>query len=204
VDPGTLEPYPDQWAYMSSLGRMSPREAERAAGQAGRVLVGSEVKRLGAAVSSATRPVPAPVIRARLGAGMRLEQAELTPGLAATLRHAASMNNPLFYERQRMRASTWNVPRFLHSFDETIDGGLILPRGLIDTVAALAEEAGSDLEVTDERSAGAEPVVTRTPRVARFSSTDPARARTSLVGTHLLYRLAWMRISARCTMSVLL
>ena len=156
VDPGTLEPYQDQWAYLSSLGRMSPREGERAAGQAGRVLVGSEVTRLASAASSATRPVPAPVIHVRLAAGIRLEQAELTPGLVATLRHAASMRNPLFYERQRMRASTWNVPRFLHSFDETIDGGLILPRGLIDTVVALAEEAGSKLEVTDERSPGTE------------------------------------------------
>lgn len=156
VNPGTLEPYPDQWAYLSSLGRMSPREGERAAGQGGRVLAGSEVTRLAPAMSSATRPVPTPVIRAKLGAGIRLVQAELTPGLAATLRHAASMHNPLFYERQRMRASTWNVPRFLHSFDETIDGGLILPRGLIETVAALAEEAGSSLEITDERSAGVE------------------------------------------------
>jgi superfamily II DNA or RNA helicase len=156
VDPGTLEPCQDQWAYLSSLGRMSPREGERAAGQAGRVLVGSEVTRLAAAVSSATRPAPVPVIHARLGAGIRLEQAELTPGLAATLRHAASMHNPLFYERQRMRASTWNVPRFLHSYDETIDGGLIVPRGLLGIVAALAEEAGSCLETTDERSAGAE------------------------------------------------
>jgi hypothetical protein len=51
-------------------------------------------------------------------------------------RHAASMHNPVFYERQRMRASTWNVPRFLHSFDETIDGGLVLPRGLLGTVAS--------------------------------------------------------------------
>jgi superfamily II DNA or RNA helicase len=156
VDPGTLEPYPDQWAYLSTLGRMSPREVTRAAEKASRVLVGSEVKRLAAAVSSATRPAAAPVIHVKLAAGIRLHQPELTPGLAATLQHAASMRNPLFYERQRMRASTWNVPRFLHSFDETIDGGLILPRGLIGTVAALAEEAGSRLEVADERSAGAE------------------------------------------------
>ena len=154
IDPGTLEPYADQWAYLSSLGRMSPREADRASGQADRVAVGSEVTRLAAVVSSATRPAPAPVVHARLGAGIRLEQAELTPGLAAALRHAASMRNPVFDERQRMRASTWNVPRFLSGFDETVDDGLILPRGLLAKVLAFAEEAGSRLEIADERSAG--------------------------------------------------
>ena len=85
----------------------------------------------------------------RLDAGIRLEQAELTPGLAATLRHAASMHNPEFYERQRMRASTYNIPRFLHSYQETIDGGLILPRGMLDTVTSLAAQAGSRLDITD-------------------------------------------------------
>jgi len=154
VDPGLLEPFRDQWAYLSALGRMSPREAGRAADKAGRVLVGSEVKLLAAAASTATRPVAAPVIHARLGAGIRLEQSELTPALAAALRHAASMRNPVFYERQRMRASTWNVPRFLYSFDETVDGGLIVPRGLASTVTSLAEETGSRVEITDERSAG--------------------------------------------------
>jgi hypothetical protein len=94
------------------------------------------------------------VLHARLGAGIRVEQAELTPGLAATLRHAASMHNPLFYERQRMRASTWNIPRFLHAYDETLGGGLILPRGMLDTVTSLAAQAGSRLEITDERSTG--------------------------------------------------
>ena len=53
-------------------------------------------------------------------------------------------------------ASTSNVPRFLHNFDETIDGGLILPRGRIGMVASLAEEASSRLEITDQRSAGAQ------------------------------------------------
>jgi hypothetical protein len=66
------------------------------------------------------------------------------------------MHNPLFYERQRMRASTWNIPRFLHSYEETLDAGLILPRGMLGTVTGLAAQEGSRLEVTDERTLGTE------------------------------------------------
>ena len=106
--------------------------------------------RLGAPFSSQIRPSAAPVLHVRLGAGIRVGQAELTPALGAALRHAASMHNPEFYERQRMRASTYNIPRFLYSFDETIDGGLVLPRGMLGTIASLAEQAGSRVEITDE------------------------------------------------------
>jgi len=94
------------------------------------------------------------VVRARLGAGIRVELADLTPALAASLRHAASMHNPQFYEKQRMRASTWDIPRFLQFFDETVDGGLVVPRGMLTTVTELAAQAGSKLDLADERAAG--------------------------------------------------
>jgi len=154
LDLETLEPHKDQWAYLSTLGRMTPHELKRAADRAGKVAVATKVTRLVTPSSTQTRPQAAPVLRARLGAGIRMEQAELTPGLAATLRHAASMHNPLFYERQRMRASTYNIPRFLHSYDETLDGGLILPRGMLSSVTDLAAQAGSRLDITDERTQG--------------------------------------------------
>ncbi len=155
LDTETLEPYKDQWAYLSTLGRMSPQEVRRAADKAGKVTVAAEANRLRAPGSTEIRQQAPEVLHARLGAGIRVEQAELTPGLAATLRHAASMHNPLFYERQRMRASTWNIPRFLYSYDETLDGGLILPRSMLDTVTTLAAQAGSRLDITDERAEGA-------------------------------------------------
>jgi hypothetical protein len=41
-----------------------------------------------------------------------------------------------------MRASTWDIPRFLQFFDETVDGGLIVPRGMLTTVTELAGQAG--------------------------------------------------------------
>ena len=154
LDLETLERHEDQWAYLSTLGRMTPQELKRAADRAGKVAVAVEVTRLNSPSSTKTRPPALPVLSVRLGAGIRLEQAELTPGLAATLRHAASMHNPEFYERQRMRASTYNIPRFLHCYQETIDGGLILPRGMLDTVTSLAGQAGSRLNITDQRFPG--------------------------------------------------
>ncbi|MCY7288093.1 MAG: DEAD/DEAH box helicase [Cryobacterium sp.] len=164
LDTGTLEPLDDQWAYLSSLGRLSPREVSRLAQRLGSVGVGVAVKRLGQPTSTRTVPQAPPIIRARLDAGVTLEGADLTPALAATLKHAASMPNPLFYERQRRRASTWNVPRFLRSYDETLDGGLILPRGLLGTLTDLIEQLGSRLEITDDRVGGK-------PQTFTFSAT---------------------------------
>jgi hypothetical protein len=56
---------------------MSPREVPRVADKAGRVTVRAEVSRIGALVSTRTRPAPPPVIHARLGASIRVEQAHV-------------------------------------------------------------------------------------------------------------------------------
>ncbi len=75
----------------------------------GQVNVGVSVDRLRAA-SSTRIAVPAPAfVRARLAAGITVETADLPPALPATLKHAASMPNPLFYEWQRRRAKTRGV-----------------------------------------------------------------------------------------------
>ena len=94
LDLATLEPCGDQWAYLSTLGRMSPREVTRAAERAGPVAVGAGVERVAVPGSTRVRPPASAVVRARLGAGIRVEAGQLTPALLATLKHAASMPNP--------------------------------------------------------------------------------------------------------------
>jgi superfamily II DNA or RNA helicase len=154
LDLATLEPHEDQWAYLSSVGRISPREANRLAQRLGQVAVGAGVDRLRPATSTRITVPPPAVVQARLAATITVDGADLPPALMATLKHAATMPNPIFYERQRRRASTWDTPRFIQSFDQTIAGDLVLPRGLGDRLDHLIGQAGSRLEVTDDRSTG--------------------------------------------------
>jgi superfamily II DNA or RNA helicase len=154
LDLATLEPHDDQWAYLSSVARLSPRDVARLAQRLGPVRVGSSVKGLQKATSTRISVQSPGVIHARLGAAITVEGTDLSPALLATLKHAASMANPVIYERQRRRASTWDTPRYLRNYDETVAGDLVLPRGLLDRLRDLVQEAGGRLDLTDERSQG--------------------------------------------------
>jgi hypothetical protein len=154
LDLATLEPHDDQWAYLSSVARLSPRHVARLAQRLGPVRVGSSVKGLQKATSTRISVQSPGVIHARLGAAITVEGTDLSPALLATLKHAASMANPVFYERQRRRASTWDTPRYLRNYDETVAGDLVLPRGLLDRLRDLVQEAGSRLDLVDKRSQG--------------------------------------------------
>ena len=194
LDLATLEPLDDQWAYLSTLGRLTPKEVTRLAQRLGQVSVGAEVDRLRSPTSTRIAVQSPAAVHGAFGATITIDGTDLPPPLMATLKHAASMPNPAFYERQRRRASTWDTPRFLRSYDETLTGDLILPRGLLDRLTALVEQAGSRLELADKRDPGrphtfgftaqldpnSRPHATPWPGTSSaYSSRHPARARRS-------------------------
>ena len=154
LDIGTLEPVEDQWDYLSTLDRLTPTQVSDLARKLREPAVGARVQQTRPARSTRTQPRPAPIVHLTLDAGVRIPGAELSPSLYATLKHAASTYNPDFYERQRRRQSTWNIPRVICAYDETLDDQLVLPRGLLETTTRLIEECGSKLAVDDRRARG--------------------------------------------------
>jgi len=74
--------------------------------------------------------------------------------MISAVKHAASIPNPEFDIRQRARRSTWDTPRYLYSYDETVDGNLTLPRGLHRLLSDLVSSADSTLKVEDHRVIG--------------------------------------------------
>lgn len=147
LDPATLEPWPDQWAFLNSLERLAPERLKR-------LLSEREEIAVGAAALSPQRTLlrderlPAE-IRCTIGADLAIARADLPPSLLAELKHLASLHNPLFYERQRLRLSTHQTPRLIRCYGEDLTH-LHLPRGLLHQVEDAVANAGSRL-VTDDR-----------------------------------------------------
>jgi superfamily II DNA or RNA helicase len=150
LDPETLEPWPEQWAFLDSLERLAPERLEQLLSEHEEVAVGPAAL----ATSEPTRRderVPAQV-PCTVHADLALPRAALPPSLLARLKHLASLHNPLFYERQRLRLSTRQTPRLIRCYEEDLTH-LHLPRGLYAQAEEAVAGAGSRLVIEDRRPA---------------------------------------------------
>lgn len=148
LDPATLEPYEDQWSFLASLDRLGPDAVAAMAEAFGELASGPDAATYQKTRISAAGPQPPPEIAARTGAMLQIDRIGVPPALLAALKHAASLHNPEFYEKERMRFSTWDTPRFIRCYRETLDR-VLLPRGLRDKAGAIVAEAGSTLCVAE-------------------------------------------------------
>ena len=153
-DPDTLAPYADQFAFLSSLRRLTPDRVADLAAQLGEVSTGPRqpsavgmgqlpAKPRRGSLGQAPKHVPA-----RMEAMLEIATQDLPAPLIGALKHSASLHNPEFYRRQAQRYSTFATPRFVCCFDDTDPHTLRVPRGITDEAADLVRAAGGNLEIT--------------------------------------------------------
>lgn len=166
-DNGT--PHQDQWAFLSSLGKMSFRDVEALVDEAsktGQIIavrqspveendepwmrLPSGKRRFKVDISELPQALDA-VLANRLY--IRVEKGP--PVLFNQLKHLAAFQNPEFYRKQKMRFSTHATPRVI-CCAEIVEGYLSLPRGCLDDVKALLSEYGVRFNIDDKRFSGRE------------------------------------------------
>lgn len=152
VDPEEpeLRSHPDQWAYLSCAERLSPVHLEDLLERIPALVIGPGFTRNNSLFARKRHPAPRKV-RAVLAASISLEKAGMPPWMLSQIKHLASFHNPKFYERQKLRLSTFQIPRFIRCYDEDI-ASIHLPRGLLQDILDLAKDAGSEIAITDQRS----------------------------------------------------
>jgi len=145
-----LHSYPDQWTFLSRVERLTPAYLEALLEKIPVIAVGPGMA--GTVSLFARKRYPAPKqIRCALGARVSLEKSGMPPWMLSQMKHLASFHNPKFYERQKLRLSTFQIPRLVKCYEEDIYH-VHLPRGILEEIRQIAKEAGSELSVVDERS----------------------------------------------------
>ena len=167
-----FEPWPDQWAFLSSLRRLSLAEASAIADEAGRqgrvvglrLPIDDEDEEPWTTPPSGRRQLPritAPLperVDAVLGDRLYIPRAGLPPALVNRLIRLAAFQNPAFYSAQAMRRSTFGIPRIV-ACAELLSHHIALPRGCREAMEPLLGDLGIAVDLRDERNAG-QPVET--------------------------------------------
>jgi superfamily II DNA or RNA helicase len=148
LDPTSLEPYDDQWAFLSAVPLASPEAVAAIAESVQPLPVGSEAVDWEQARDR--HPAP-PVVHATLTGMLSIERIGLPAWLIAQLKHLASLHNPKFYENERLRLSNHATSRLIRCYVEELDR-LCVPRGLLDAARRVIESAGSRFDLDDQRN----------------------------------------------------
>ena len=163
-----LNPYADQWAFLSSVGKIGraqteelARNAERSGNVVGvRFPLAEEDEREPWTTPPSRRRKEPPITDALprslelvLGNDIYIAREGLPPALRNRLLRVAAFQNPEFYRAQAMRLSTHDKPRVISCAEEHAHH-IGIPRGCLDDVRQMLAEVGIQSTVRDERNAG--------------------------------------------------
>lgn len=166
-----LEPLTDQWAFLSSLHRLSSAEVTAILAKAEADMPGGFIGvRLPVEDENAGEPWKMTASRRRQAPPIReplpetinvvvadqvyIDRTGLPPSLVAQLVRIAAFQNPEFYRAQAMRLPTYGKPRII-SCTALHPRHVALPRGCLDDAIELIEANGAKPQISDERQRGA-------------------------------------------------
>ncbi len=148
-------PHPDQWGFLSGIPKLGSARLEELLRH---VLPADDGETLPRFEDLALDTIPATVkkgdftgvTRAVRRAQLEIPTAGLPTSLIAALKRLATLANPVFFEKQRLRFGTYNIPRFIFCGEMQPDR-LVLPRGVAGAAEELFRKAGGCLEIEEQR-----------------------------------------------------
>ncbi len=166
----SFTPYEDQWAYLASVGRLSPDAIQRIAHEAIRKNNVLGVPRDSAEEGddhspwnrTPSRKTPKTKINGKFPSETRgvfaqrlfIEKKDLPSPFLTRIKRLAAFQNPVFYEKQNLRLSTARIPRVISCYEEHPEH-IAVPRGCIDNLRELFAEHGVRILLDDKRVASA-------------------------------------------------
>ncbi len=155
-----FEMYPDQWAYLQQMKKISAAEVEDL------IIKHCNEEPLGELLKSSEsapweRPQSNPIDREALPARITIVRTSglyipINPLPAKAINHLkrlAAFKNPEYYARLGMRLPTYNLSRIISCADFE-DDYLVLPRGCEDDVMGFLQENGVEATVLDKTNPG--------------------------------------------------
>lgn len=160
-----LEPYPDQWDFLSSVRKLSEGELASLTKRLSIFGAGNDLGILRRDDTDTPRPwqkvasislkkddFPEKPRVVKANMIYVLKEGVSQRGLNA-LKRLAAFKNPEFYKAQAMRLPTYNKPRIISCSDET-DEYLCLPRGCLPEIQSLLSKLNLEPIISDETTRG--------------------------------------------------
>ncbi|MBL7793679.1 MAG: DEAD/DEAH box helicase [Saprospiraceae bacterium] len=138
VNADTLEPFDDQWSFLSTIQRVSY----------------SELDKLYDLFHTANTLVEYPVITDKtniiLDELVHIEKRSLTGKLSTFIKEEFNLPNSEFFIKQKTGKSTWNIPRYFKLFIDN-ESEVSLPQGSIGKIIRFCKENSIEYNFIDRR-----------------------------------------------------
>jgi superfamily II DNA or RNA helicase len=163
-----FESYPDQWAYLASIRKMDSNEIDvllvtlcegNGLGELGNVETENdegtlfkpwENKKPDNNLEKKDFPDVLTVIDANR---LYVSKEGVTPQALNRIKRLAAFQNPVFYKTQKMRMSTYGIPRIIYSLEETNEY-IGIPRGCRSSLIDILESLNVTYTFDDKRNNG--------------------------------------------------